>query len=171
MELSDLVPVRAGHYAFESGHHGDLWLDLDALFLWPAKVRPHATVLSGQLAGYRPDAICGPLTGGAFLAQMVAEDLGAAFLPRVPTSLRERIRGWRVAIVDDAINAGSAIRSCYDALRSAGAEPVAVGALIDLGHHEKASLGLPLHTLTTMRAHLWSPRDCPLCREQIPLSQ
>jgi orotate phosphoribosyltransferase len=169
VELGELVARRQGHFAFESGYHGDLWLDLDGLFLRPAEVRPHASDLSRRLAPYRVDAVCGPLTGGAFLAQMVAEDLEVAFLPRLPASLRGRVRGWRVAIVDDAINAGSATRSCHDALVAAGAEPVVVGALIDLGHQDKASLGLPLHALTTMPTRLWEPPRCPLCREQVPL--
>ena len=34
-ELLALLPRRQGHFRLESGHHGDLWLDLDPLFLRP----------------------------------------------------------------------------------------------------------------------------------------
>jgi orotate phosphoribosyltransferase len=28
----DLLPIRRGHFRFESGYHGEIWLDLDRLF-------------------------------------------------------------------------------------------------------------------------------------------
>ncbi len=31
--LLDAVDASRGHFLYESGHHGDLWLDLDALFV------------------------------------------------------------------------------------------------------------------------------------------
>jgi hypothetical protein len=31
-----LGPPRRGHFVLESGHHGNLWLDLNSLFLRPA---------------------------------------------------------------------------------------------------------------------------------------
>lgn len=35
--LLDLLEVRRGHFRYESGYHGDIWLDLDRLF-----AKPHA---------------------------------------------------------------------------------------------------------------------------------
>jgi orotate phosphoribosyltransferase len=167
VDVRELVPARRGHFAFASGHHGDLWLDLDALFLWPARVRPHATALARELSAYEPQAVCGPPTGGAFLARSLAEELEVAFLPGLPGTLKDRVRGWRVVIVDDAINAGSAVHASHRVLVEAGASPVAIGALIDLG---QAAFDLPYHALATMPARLWVQADCPLCRADEPLS-
>ena len=36
-EVVQLVRPRAGHFDLGTGYHGDLWLDLDALFLRPAR--------------------------------------------------------------------------------------------------------------------------------------
>ena len=30
-DLIDLIPARGGHFLLESGHHGELWLDLELL--------------------------------------------------------------------------------------------------------------------------------------------
>jgi orotate phosphoribosyltransferase len=128
-DLSQLARPRRGHFDLGTGFHGDLWLDLDALFLWPARLRPAAGQLAAHLRQYRPAAVCGPLSGGAFLAQTVAEILGAAFLPayagpgrppryRLPGPVRGQIAGWRVAVVDDAVNAGTAVRASCQELRS-----------------------------------------------------
>ena len=144
-KLLDLLSVRRGHFKLESGHHGNLWLDLDRLFLRPALLLPFARELAGRLAAHRVEAIVGPLSGGAFLAQMVAAelDLYFAFAERhadargvsygIPGTLQASLRGKTIAIVDDAINAGSATRATCAALLALDARPVAVGALLILG--------------------------------------
>src|SRR4051794_26288219 len=74
-ELIEHFSARQGHFAYESGHHGDLWLDLDSFFQRPRLVRPFAARLANALSHIPCDFICGPMTGGALLAQMVAEEL------------------------------------------------------------------------------------------------
>ena len=36
---------RRGHFLLESGHHGNLWLDLNSLFLRPAALLPNGLAL------------------------------------------------------------------------------------------------------------------------------
>jgi len=36
----DLMTVRRGHFRYESGYHGEVWLDLDRLFLDPRRIAP-----------------------------------------------------------------------------------------------------------------------------------
>lgn len=180
---------RQGHFLLESGHHGDRWLDLDTLFLQPQALQSSATALGHLLAPYRPTMICGPLTGGAFLGQLVAIALGAKFAYTernasdtsaglyaaryaLPPGLRERMRGERVAIVDDIINAGSAIRATTDELTTIGADVVAYGALLVLGKagaEYAASRDLPLVALDRQESNLWIPENCPRCATNIPL--
>ena len=38
-----------GHFRFESGHHGDRWLEPDLLLRKPAELRPFARELAGRL--------------------------------------------------------------------------------------------------------------------------
>lgn len=189
-ELLKLFERRRGHFRLESGHHGDLWLEIPLAFLRPGRLRPHARRLARMLVAYRIEAICGPLVEGAFLGQMVAEELALEFLfaeqfpqpskdglfpvgYRVPASLRSRIKGKRVAVVDDAINAGSAVRGAIEDLKSCGAQLVAIGALLRLG--DRAAVlaraeAVPLVTLTRLESGtLWSPSECPLCRAGTPL--
>jgi orotate phosphoribosyltransferase len=133
-ELIRLLSIRKGHFRMESGHHGDLWLDLDLLFLRPAQLTPFVRVLAKTLSAYHIDAVCGPLTGGAFLAQAIASELGVAFCYadrfadptrdalygvdyRLPDALRAEVRDRDVAIVDDVVNAGSAVRATVRDLR------------------------------------------------------
>lgn len=178
-----LVSGRRGHFRLESGHHSDLWLDLDPLFANPRAVDPFVTVLSAALAPHGASIICGPLLGGAFLAQLVARALGAEFhftervtagpgaglfqaRYRLPQAFAARVAGKRVAMVDDVMSAGSALRGTYAALLAHGAIPVAAGALLVLGTTGVdffTQRGMPVEAAVRDRHALWPPTDCPLC--------
>jgi orotate phosphoribosyltransferase len=173
-ELERLAGAQRGHFAFASGFHGDLWLELDALFARPAAVAPFAAELARRVALHEPEVVCGPMTGGALLAQMVAAELGAELswseLPgyAIPAALRGRLGGRRVAVVDDAINAGSATSATVAALRACGADVVAVGTLMLLGGGYDP--GVPLEHLETVASGLWPADVCPLCAGGVPIS-
>ena len=79
--LIGLARPRRGHFDLGTGFHGDLWLDLDALFLRPSLLRPWIKELADRLAAHHVDAVCGPMEGGSFLALAIADLLGVAFLP------------------------------------------------------------------------------------------
>jgi len=170
----------------ESGHHGNLWLDLDALFLKPANLRPFTSELARRLNLHHPEAICGPLSGGAFLAQTLASTLDLEFFHTersknsgsasvdytLPRNLRRNLDRKRVALVDDAINAGSALTATLAQLQACGAKPVAVGSLLVLGaawsqfssqHH------LPVEFIAQLPNVLWTQAECPLCAAGVPL--
>jgi orotate phosphoribosyltransferase len=63
----------------ESGYHSSLWFDLDPLFARPGLVMPFVERLTEALRPHGVAAVCGPLLGGAFLAQSVTLRLGTEF--------------------------------------------------------------------------------------------
>jgi orotate phosphoribosyltransferase len=183
-ELIRLLSVRKGHFRLESGHHGDLWLDLDRLFLRPTQLTPFVRELAGRLSAYRLDAVCGPLTGGAFLAQAIATELDVAFCYserfadsgrvdyRIPDAFRAAVRDRDVAIVDDVLNAGSAVRATLRDLQRCGANPVVIGSLLVLGHSTPtftSDTTISVESVGRLPSGLWDPSDCPLCASHVPL--
>jgi orotate phosphoribosyltransferase len=181
-EILDLLDARRGHFLLESGHHGDLWLELDRLFERPARLEPFAEELGRRLAAHGIEAVCGPLTGGAFIAQTVAAKLDLEFSwaerseggYRIPEALRAGLEGKSVAIVDDVVNAASATRATLERLRESDARPVAIGGLVTLGASPEAFAereGLALERLATMANTLWEPSECPMCAAGEPLER
>jgi orotate phosphoribosyltransferase len=191
-ELVSQLPGRIGHFRLESGHHSDLWIDLELLCLRPEFVRQRAAELAARLRKHRVDAVCGPLVEGAFVALLVASDLGVEFcyterfvsqidgqppslFPveyRVPAVLRGRLRGKRVAIVNDVISAGSAVRGTLADLESCEAQTVALAALAVLGSsaEELAALNnIGLESLASFPFTMWTPTECPLCDAGVAL--
>jgi len=145
-------------------------------------LRPFVTELAGRVARHRVDTVCGPLNGGAFLAELIASELGVEFafaerivsrrtglFPidyRVPATLRAALRGKRVAIVDDAISMGSAIRATVADLEVCKAKPVVIGALLGIGPGAAefaAARRLPFERLADLPMRTWVPSACQLC--------
>lgn len=185
----ELVAGRRGHFRLESGHHGSLWLDLDPLFAEPQRVNPFVAALTTALRPYAVEVVCGPLLGGAFLAQLVAHALGVEFcfmermMPahaaglyqvsyRLPPAFAVRVSGKRVAMVDDVMSAGSALRGTYAELQAHGAVPVVAGALLVLGSTGVdffAQHSVAIEAAARDEYELWLPADCPLCAAGRPL--
>ncbi len=127
----------------------------------------------------------------AFLAQQVAQVLGVPFcfterrmqsdaaglyparylLPRI---FQDRVRRKRVAIVDDVVSAGSALRGAVAELTSHGAVVAVAGALLQLGDTGAAHLaagGIVVEPVARDDYALWLPGECPLCHAHVPLER
>lgn len=183
----DIRGCRTGHFLLESGYHADTWFDLDALFIDPAAIAPQVKGLAALIRPHDVSAICGPLLGGAFLAQAVAAAMDVRFYYcekgdsssglygatyRLPEGLREYASKERFAVVDDVISAGSSVRAVVTELEGAGAMTVVVGSLLLLGTKATeyfASMNIPVVALDRRDFQTWLPDECPLCRSGVPL--
>ncbi len=188
-QLLSLARERQGHFLLESGHHGDLWYQLETLCLHSREIRPFAARLAAQLLQYKVQVVCGPLVEGAFIALLVSLELGCEFayaerfvdttreglFPveyRLPRALQPTVHGKRVAIVNDVISAGSAVRGTFSDLQALGAGVVAIGALLALGDaiiEFAAEHHVALELLERTPNNLWTPSQCPLCAAGMPL--
>jgi orotate phosphoribosyltransferase len=120
---------------------------------------------------------------------VIADDLGVefAFAERIVTdrpglypvdyriapALRGGMAGKRVAVVDDAISAGSAVRATIADLESCGAVPVVLGALIMVGSQGRqfaADRQIPIESLVELPNPIWAPTECPMCALGAPLT-
>lgn len=190
-DLLNLLAGRRGHFRMESGYHSEQWFNLDRLFEDRTRLQPFVDELARQLATHRIDAVVGPMTGGAKLAELIGAKLGLAsfhterfespdvaglFPVRylIPAAQRERLRGKSVAIVDDAISAGSAVKGTHADLLACGAKPVACGALIIFGNAADkfaAENNLQLAGVARMSFGMWKPGECPLCKSGVPVEK
>lgn len=138
----DLAAGRPGHFQLESGHHGALWLDLDALFTDAVRIAPFVTALAESIRPHGAAVVCGPLLGGAFLAQLIARELSLEFcfterlLPSAP---------------------GGLYQTRY-VLGDTGAQ-----------YFERTSVSVEAVARDDYTA--WTPSVCPLCAAGVPLER
>lgn len=188
-EILNLVAARQGHFLLESGHHGDLWLELELLCSNPRRVKPFCDELTRCMIPFEAEVICGPLVEGAFVALFAAWQMGCAFVYsercsrlkkdglfpagyRIPQPLRDMVQGKRTAIVNDVINAGSAVRGTFEDLEACGANVIGIAALLTLGNSARnfaESKKVPLVSLVQYPVNLWEPAVCPLCARSVPI--
>ena len=111
------------------------------------------------------------------LNQQPAEEKPAKLYPlryQIPPPLCAEVGGKRVAIVNDAINVGSAVRGTFADLKRCQAEPVAIAALATLtpwASRFAETNGLGLEVLVSLESEVWTPTACPLCIRGEPLTE
>ena len=152
---------------------------MERLCLQPRRAQAVSVGLTAPLSELQLGAVCGPLVEGAFVALMLALQLDVQFtysekfghpaaeglFPagyRVPASLREGLRGKRVAIVDDVINAGPRSGEHFADLEECGANIVAISTLLALGSVAAkfaASKNVPLYNVATLPSNLWTASE------------
>jgi orotate phosphoribosyltransferase len=183
-----LTRSRRGHFAMESGYHSAAWFELGSLFEHPGELRPFVSDLARRISSHGVDAVCGPMTGGAAIARLIATELDIQYFEarrfetmasglfpvryELPDGQRPKARGMSVAIVDDAISAGSAVRGTRADLVVCGARPVVLGTLIAFGDAAgrfAAENGLALEAIERMALEMWLPAECPLCKAGVRL--
>lgn len=170
---------RRGHCVYESGHHGELWIDLDAMLADERLLTSWADDLAEGVRGLSPQVVCGPMSGGALVAQKVASQLGTDFVftdrdikagdpkYRLPTEFHAVVAGRRILLVDDAINAGSAIRATLSAVMAAGGIPIGMACLLALNDQAQRTAKaqrMPLRCLLQVDFPLWDAASCPTCQ-------
>jgi orotate phosphoribosyltransferase len=151
---------------------------LERLFVSAKQMEDWVQSLATQASSCCPQVVCGPLTGGAFVAQLLAATLQADFVYTerhvtetgvhysLPNALKEVTHRRRILITDDAINAGSALLATRAELLKQGADIVGYASLLLLSKavpQIAQEQGVPLYSLLSLESNLWEPNTCPLC--------
>ena len=167
-----------GHFLLKSGRHAGRYLEKFLVLQHPAIGVELCRRFAAALLPHDPTLVVGPTTGGVLLSFETARQLGgtvrAAFAEPVERGRRALRRGWpvaadeRVVIVDDILTTGASLAETLEAVRAAGAEPVAAAVIVDRST-QALELGLPVHALGRIEIPSWEPGACELCATGIPL--
>ncbi len=176
--FQELGVVSNGHFVLSSGLHSDEYWEKFRLLEWPRVTERLCYEIAGRYKHNAISAVIGPTTGGALLAQEVARQLDTRCLlaEPAPTGGRELRRGFalnpteRVLIVDDVLTTGLSLRETLSAIQLFQPAIVGIEVLIDRSGDEAITqFDVPCRTLLTVSAHTYSPDECPLCSEGIPV--
>jgi orotate phosphoribosyltransferase len=132
--------LQYGHFVLSSGQHSNEYWEKFRLLEWPRVTEQLCREIASRYLLYDVEAVVGPTTGGALLAQEVARQLGARCLIAEPSLInqgRELRRGFtlrpseRVLIVDDVLTTGLSLRETLSAVQCYQPEVVGIEVLID----------------------------------------
>jgi orotate phosphoribosyltransferase len=186
------VLMLDGHFDYDNGFHGRVYLNPHQLFRHPSTIWRFAQdlidVLPSELI-QRTEVVAGPATGGALLAHTLAGLLDSrrslthppcSFAPfnndaaggfGLRTLYRNEIKGKRVLLADDVRNTGQTFAKCAALVKEAGGTVVATVEIYDRCE-ATAELGVPNVALAEYGAPENFPvADCPLCRAGVPITR
>jgi orotate phosphoribosyltransferase len=174
-----------GHFRLTSGLHSSEYLQ-SALVLQHPEL---AQRLGRDLAQGMPkdqghvQMVVSPALGGLIIGHEVARALGARFLfterdpagPDGKGSAKMTLRrgftltpGENAVVVEDVVTTGGSTREVIELLQTAGVRVVGVGSIIDRSGG-RVDLGVPRVALATLDAVAWTPEECPLCKQGLPV--
>jgi orotate phosphoribosyltransferase len=176
-QLSERGAILRGHFQFASGRHGDTYIEKFRILQWPDITGEMCGRIAEHFRG-QADLVVGPTTGGVILSYETARHLGLRSLIAEKREDgkpgREFRRGFeigpgdRVLVVDDVLTTGGSVREVIDAIDQRGATLCGVGVLVDRTAG-KADFGVPFFACVSLDVASWSPDECQLCRDGLPL--
>ncbi len=166
--LEESGALRSGHFRLSSGRHSASYVQCALLLEEPARAARVGRLLAERLRRSEPESVLSPALGGLVIGYAVAAalDVPFRFCERRDGVMRLR-RGFelrpaeRVAVIEDVITTGGSAAEAAALAERAGAEVVAVGAIILRG----AATALSREPLVLLRLELpsWSAEQCPRC--------
>ncbi|HET9870022.1 MAG TPA: orotate phosphoribosyltransferase, partial [bacterium] len=80
-------------------------------------------------------------------------------------------KGERLFAVEDVITTGGSVKEAIGVVRGLGADVVGVGSLIDRSGGADKAFDVPMKALVTLAVESWEEKDCPLCRQGLPVEK
>jgi orotate phosphoribosyltransferase len=176
--------LREGHFLLKSGRHSGRYLEKFLVLQYPDLAVEIGRRFATVLAPLDPTLVVGPTTGGVLLAfetarqlqPLVGHPVRGVFAEPSANGGRTLRRGWRVSpsdrvvLVDDIQTTGASVIETADAVRAAGAEPLAAAVIVDRSTHPLAT-GFPIHALGRIEIESRAAEACDLCARGVPLEK
>jgi orotate phosphoribosyltransferase len=186
------VLMLDGHFDYDNGYHGRVYLNPHQLFRTPSTIWRFAQDLIDLMPGdliERTEVVAGPVTGGALLAHTLAGLLDSRrslthppcifapfnYDPAGGFTLREfyrrELHGKRVLLADDVRNTGQTFARCAELVKEAGGALVATVEIYDRGE-SVVDIGVPNIALAEYQApENFRAAECPLCTAGVPITR
>lgn len=187
--LRETGALRDGHFEYPNGLHSDGYIQVPLALRYYQNARTLSVALSRMLRSHAEIramigdlSIVAPTTGGLPIAYGICETLRAHqvyWAERHDHTLPARFRqflephaGEKVVMADDILRSGQKFKELKDILEAAGAEVVAVAAVVYQPTPKTIDLGVPTYYLGKLEACYYTDAaDCELCQKGVPLER
>lgn len=170
--------IMDGHFVLTSGLHSPHYVEKFNVLQKPEYTEKLCKAMAEKFKDANIETVVGPMTGGILLAHETGKALGtrAIFTERVDGKMTFRRgfslhEGERCLIVEDIVTTGGSIKEVIEVVKAHGGIPVAVSMLVDRSGG-KANFGdVPCEALLHMNVETYTPEECPLCKQGIPMTK
>jgi orotate phosphoribosyltransferase len=172
-----------GHFRLSSGLHSSEYLQSALVLQHPDLAERLGQELAKSLAERMPkdqvaQLVVSPALGGLIIGHEVARAMGVRFLftERDAAGKMTLRRGFSLrpgetaVVVEDVVTTGGSTREVMELLVASGVQVLGVGSVIDRSGG-RVDLGVPRVALATLEAVAWTPEECPLCKQGLPIEK
>ena len=170
-----------GHFRLTSGLHSGEYLQCAKVLAHPAYAEKLGQALAAKVKLLAPgaaiDAVVAPAMGGIIIGHEAARALKtlSLFTERDAASNEMTLRrGFEIkakqniVVIEDVITTGGSTKEVVKLLQGLNANVVAAGSIIDRSGGA-ADVGVPRASLETLHPVAYTPEECPLCKQGIPV--
>lgn len=174
------------HFVYVSGKHAKLYVNKDSIYPHTAYVSRIAEIIAKKYKDKPVDVVAGPSIGGIILSQWVAHHLSRLKKREVLSVYTEKtpdknqiftrgydkfVKGKNVLVVEDIVTTGGSVKKVIKSVEKAGGKVIAACSMVnkDPEHINPAYIGVPYDYLTIVDTEVFDEKDCPLCKQNIPI--
>ncbi|WP_309499652.1 orotate phosphoribosyltransferase [Sulfurovum sp.] len=182
----DANALLEGHFLLASGNHSNKYLQSAKVLEYPKKASLLADALARMIKahGIEADTVCAPALGGVLAGYELARslDIRSIFVEKKEGGMELRrgfevAKGEKVIICEDIVTTGGSALRAAQAIEALGGVIVAFASLANRGFCKRAGSDvvpkeecmlpkhIPLFSLDDFTFEMFSPEDCPLCKE------
>ncbi len=185
-EYLDAKALLNGHFLLASGNHSKRYLQSAKVLEDPKRAELICNALAQMIkdSGLKIDTVCAPALGGVLAGYELARSLGlrSIFVEKKEGGMELRRgfevqKGENILICEDIITTGGSAMKAALAIEKLGANIVAFASLANRGFCKregssleakaecKLSTKVPFFALDDFTFEMYTPDECPLCKE------
>lgn len=173
--LQEHGAILNGHFQLPSGFHTQTYIQTSLVMQYPNLAQKVAKEMALKFP-QEINVVISPSVGSMVIGQEVAR------VKKARSIFTERINGVmvlkrdfkiaegeRALVVDDVLNTGRLCSEAINLARGYGAKVIGVVAIVDRSTAD-LTLNVPVRGLISYPLQLFTPDNCPLCRQKMPLT-
>ena len=182
----DANALLEGHFLLASGNHSNRYLQSAKVLEHPKKAALLTDALAKMIqeAGIEVDTVCAPALGGVLAGYELARslDVRSIFVEKKEGGMELRrgfevSQGEKIIICEDIITTGGSALKAAQAIEALGGKVVAFASLANRGFCKRVGGNdtaqpecalpndVPLFALDDFTFQMFTPEECPLCKE------
>lgn len=173
--LQEHGAILNGHFQLPTGFHTQTYIQTSLIMQYPHLAQKVAKEMASKFA-QEINVVISPSVGSMVIGQEVArvKKARAIFTERINGVMVLKrdfkiAEGERALIVDDVLNSGRLCSEAINLARGYGAKVIGVAAIVDRSTAD-LTLNVPVRGLISYPLTLYTPDNCPMCQQKMPLT-
>jgi orotate phosphoribosyltransferase len=164
-----------GHFLLTSGRHSNQYFQCAQVLKHPQHNETICRLIADHFKSTDIDIVVSPAIGGIVVGQEVARQLSkiSIFAEREDKVLTLRRgflieEGKKYLVCEDVVTTGGSVFEVIEIVKRGGGIVTGVGFIVDRSNN-KVQFGVPQFSTLQLEVVSYSPEECPLCKQNIPV--